>query len=419
MTAVAQPLESVPIPAARINLFSFLLAYYWALQFVMRTGDQVQRGSTMYWLLVIPIAVFSALLLGAMGLSTRLNTPAWLVSAYAIVVSVIALARGDYQTLASTLLFCSALVVIFAGRLSPSVDFLNRLFLLSIALNSLLFLLGRTIYAVIPGFSTGEEFSWRVSVFPSVATSAFFSLIVFFLNLRRPDAYLRKVCLLVSLYFVLFSGIRSALIAGILAGGYMLLVRAGLVKGTPAKVVYLFLAVIVLVSSLFLTQLLLTIPSFTSEGLNMYLFRSAEGFQSQEDAARAIYRTWLWSEHLRIASQNPILGVGTFSFGLASSVDPLFGDLGNGSEAFLTGLYARVGVPAVLLVAALLSAIVRGLESNEDMHILVGLAMFVAMLAYGSFINAYDFVFLVMIGLLAANKGTVAELPRESAANTA
>jgi len=373
----------------------------------------------MYWLFVIPIAVFSALLLGAMGVSTRLNTPAWLVSAYAIVVSVIALARGDYQTLASTLLFCSALVVIFAGRLSPSVDFLNRLFLLSIALNSFLFLLGRTIYAVIPGFSTGAEFWWRVSVFPSVATSAFFSLIVFFLNLRHRDAYLRKVCLLVSLYFVLFSGIRSALIAGILAGGYMLLVRAGLVKRTPAKVVYLFLAVIVLVSSLFLTQLLLTIPSFSSEGLNMYLFRSAEGLQSQEDAARAIYRTWLWSEHLRIASQNPILGVGTFSFGSASSVDPLFSDLSNGSEAFLTGLYARVGVPAVLLVAALLSAIVRGLESNDDMHILVGLAIFVAMLAYGSFVNAYDFVFLVMIGLLAANKSTLAELPRQSAANTA
>ena len=417
MTALAPPRESMPIPASGINVFSLLLTYYWALQFVMRTGDQVQRGSVMYWLFVIPIALFSALLLGAMGVAARLNTPSWLVSVYAIVVSAVALVRGDYQTLASTLLLCSALVVIFAGRLSPSVDFLNRLFLLSIALNSLLFLLGRTIYAVIPGFSTGGEFWWRVSAFPAVATSAFFSLIVFFLNLRHRDAYLRKVCLVVSLYFVLFSGIRSALIAGILAGGYMLLVRARFVKRTPTKVVYLFFAVIVLVSSLFLTQLLLTIPSFSSEGLNMYLFRSAEGLQSQEDAARAIYRTWLWSEHLRIASQNPILGVGTFNFGLVSSIDPLFG--ANGSEAFLTGLYARVGVPAVLLVAALLSAIVRGLESNDDMHILVGLAMFVAMLAYGSFINAYDFVFLVMIGLLAANKSTVAELPRQSAANTA
>jgi len=115
-----------------------------------------------------------------------------------------------------------------------------------------------------------------------------------------------------------------------------------------------------------------------------------------------IYRTWIWSEHLRLAAQNPIFGIGTFDFLSLSDFDPLFGDRSRGSEAFLTGLYARVGLPALILVAAFVAAIVNSVKANRHLNAIVGLFLFIAMLAYGSFLNAYDFVFLIMIGLLAS-----------------
>ena len=99
---------------------------------------------------------------------------------------------------------------------------------------------------------------------------------------------------------------------------------------------------------------------------------------------------------------NPILGIGTFDFTAVSIYDPIFGDYGRGSEAFLTGLFARVGLPALLLLATFVAALARGVRSGQHLHLAVGIVLFVAMLAYGSFINAYDFVFLAMLGLLAS-----------------
>ena len=155
------------------------------------------------------------------------------------------------------------------------------------------------------------------------------------------------------------------------------------------------------VVSLFMTQLLILFPAFGNPALNVYLFRSESGLESEAEAAKAIYRTWMWAEHFRLASHNPLLGIGTFDFGTLSTDDPLFSDLSNGSETYLTGLLARVGLLAVLLFASFGSAMLAGIRSNDDTRPVVGLFLFVAMLAYGSFINAYDFVFLVMIGLLA------------------
>ena len=381
--------------------FTALVLYYWGLQFAMRTDDEVQRGDLLYYLSVIPVALFSLLVLAALGVGLRLNQSARLMSAYVLVVCAVAAMRGDTQTILNTLLFGAAIVAILACRVAPSVGMLNRLLLASIAINAVLFLLGRSIYAVIPGFSTGGELAWRVSVFPFVATSAFFSLVVLFLNVLEPGAPLRRTCLLLSAYFLVFSGVRSALIAGVLGAGYLLLVRMGRLRRTSAKMTYLTLALAAFIASLFWGQLLLLAPLFGDGFVGEYLLRSTNGLESADDVAKAIYRTYLWAEHLRIASQNPLFGIGTFDFDAVTMIDPNFSAPSRGSEAFLTGLFARVGLPALLFVVALCTAIARGVRRGGHAHFVVGLTLFIAMLAYGSFINAYDFVFLVMIGLLA------------------
>jgi hypothetical protein len=321
---------------------------------------------------------------------------------YALCVCLIAFVRGDMATIATTVLFCSAVIVVFALELTPSTDLLNSLFLLSIVVNGVLFLIGMSIYAIIPGYSKDGELWWRVSLFPQVATSAYFCLVIFFVNVADRGARLRRLCIVLSTYFLLFSGIRSALIAAFLAGGYVMLVRTGRLRRAGARILYLASTVVVFVTSLFMTQLLLLVPAFGNPTLNMYLFRTSGGFESEAEAAKAIFRTWLWSEHLRIAAQNPLFGIGTFDFFAVSSFDPMFADMSSGSEAYLTGLLARVGLPVILFVAAFVAAIMRGIRVDDETVPVVGLFLFLAMLAYGSFINAYDFVFLVMIGLLSA-----------------
>ena len=388
-------------PALIRNAFALLLTYYWALQYAITMDTEVQRGDALYYLFVVPIAAFSLTLLLGARLSRRSTPSAFWFIGYALTVMLIAVVRADFQTFYNTTLFAGAALVILVYRLTPSVNLINGLFFASIVVNTMAFASGRSIYAVLPGFSEDGELWWRISLFPKVAPSAFFALIVLFVNISRRGGTLRRTCGVLAAYFVLFSGLRSALVAGLLAALYYGLTRRGKLKRTSAKMTYLVLSLAFFVVSLFATQLLLLLPAFGSEALNIYLFRAEGGLESEADVARSVFRTWLWAEHVRIAAANPIFGIGTFEFGALADYDPVVGQLGAGSESFLTGLYVRVGLPTLLLVAGFLAAIRSGAHSEERLRYVIGLLMFVAMLSYGSFINVYDFVFLVMIGLLA------------------
>lgn len=381
--------------------FGLLLTYYWALQYASTPYDEVQRGDALYYLYIIPVTVFCIALLPWVRLSRRSHAPALWIISYMLVVALIAAVRADFRTIVSMALFTAGVVVVFAYRLVPSVNLLNRLFVASIVAESISFLLDRSIYAVLPGFSHDGELWWRISLFPNVAPSAFFALIVLFVNLLRRGGSMRWPCTGLAVYFLIFSGIRSGLVAALISGLYVGLVRMGMLKRPSAKITYLVVALAVFVTSLFATQLLLLLPNFGSEGLNVYLFRSESGLKNEDDVAKSFYRAWLWTEHLRIASTNPVFGIGTFDFSAIANFDPIIGGEGTGSESFLTGLYARVGLPTLLLVAAFVSAVRHGAHAGDHLKLVIGLLMFVAMLSYGSFITVYDFVFLIMVGLLA------------------
>ena len=399
--AVAEPGIVKLHPLVR-KAFSVLLIYYWALRYVVTSNDAVERGSFYYYLFVIPVAVFSLILLFGVRRLRMSDSPAMWMAAYMLAVSLVAIARGDFQTMFSTGLFAMTVIVVFLYRLTPSVNFLNGLFLASIAANSLSFLYGSGTYAVLPGFSVDTSLWWRISVFPSVATSAFFSLIVLLMNIVHRDGAFRRICLLLATYFFLLSGLRSALVAGLIIGLYFYLAREGFLRRSTAKITYLVAAITTFIGSLFATELMLLLPDFGSELFNVYFYRSGDGLNSEGDVTKSIYRTWLWTEHFRIIYENPVFGLGTYDFTAIANYDPTIGigEGGIGSESFLTGLYARVGLPSLLLVGSFISAMLRNAHASKGRSFMIGLMMFVAMFSYGGFMAAYDFVFLVMIGLL-------------------
>jgi hypothetical protein len=343
---------ALEVPAARAYGFWALLTYYWALQFALRSGESPERGGALYALSIIPVAAYAVLVFVRLVVSGPLNRHALLVIAYGAIVCTIALSRGDFSTIASVGLYSVAVTVILGRQLPVSVSLLNVLLLSSIVVNALMHAMGRSIYAVIPGFTGGGELPWRVSLFPSVATSAFFSLVVVLANLLRSDGVGRRLCIILGAYFLVLSGIRSALSAAGLAMGYLLLVRVGFLKSGRSRFAYVVVSLVVFVASLFAAQVVLVASEVGGAAIGEYLLRTGDGFSSESDVARAIYRTYIWSEHLRIAGDHPLTGAGTFEFTALSTYDPVFGDSSSGSESFLTGLYARGGQTGVLFVAA-------------------------------------------------------------------
>lgn len=379
-------------------LFSAMLIWYWMLQYTIASGETVERGSVIYFLYIIPISVYAIGSVIAIVLSSiKLGQPASLILWFIIVVVFIALARADFQTVFTFGLFGAAIIGILTFQVSPPPNLLNSLFLISIVLSALCYALGRANYSIIPGYAVDAVY-WRISLVPQIAESAFFALIVFFVNLLCKEARFRRTCMILSLYFLLFAALRTTVVAAILASGYLLLTRMGIVRNRRQGLIYFFAAIGSFVGLLLVPELLLKLANLNSD-LNFYLFRAVGDVASEEAVVESVFRTRLWAEHLRIAEANLLFGIGTFDFGALS---PTLGDKTIGSESFITGLYARIGLPAAILVLAFVGAISQGLRSDGRLHMVAGIILFVAMLAYGGIVAAYNFSFLCMMGLLAA-----------------
>jgi hypothetical protein len=386
-------------------LYSCLIIFYWMMLYpggYFATRD-TEQSLVLYLLFVIPASFFSLIIFALYLWIKPLSTREFLIAIYATLVCLIALSRLDFATISTVILFTLTVLSISVCNLHPSRRILNYLFLLSIPTALISYLVGFSIYGIIPGLSGDEELWWRISLFPLVPESGFFSSIIILINLtKRRKSVFNYIMILLGLYFLIFSGIRSALIATFLSFLYHVISTRLAPRSSTRKIILFYLCLLVFIISLLMSTLLTLLPTAGNDFLNVFLFRSTEGLNSETDVAKTVYRTWIWSEHLRIASDNPIIGVGSFDFSNLARNEPIKGLTGSGSEAFLTGLYARVGAPVIFLVAFFGLTIGLRIKQSQAISPMVGIIFFVAMLAYGSFIVPYNFVFLIMVGLISA-----------------
>lgn len=379
--------------------YGVMLICYWALLYTASLTEEVEHGSLLYFFYVGPVLLFAGLFGSLLLIRYPITPPLVLLLSYTVIVIGVAIVRTDFSTVSSTLIMGATLFAIASAKLAPRPQILNWLFFASILGGLISYLTGNSIYGVIPGLSLDEELWWRISLFPVVPESAFFSAIILLVNLSHRDLPMRRTCIALALYFLLFSGLRSALIGTLMALALMFAVDRHWLKSPRAVMRWLLASCISFVVFLLLSDLIAAVPAFRSEFLNSYFFRAEEGLSDSEDLTKAIYRTWLWSEHLRIAASNPFFGIGTFDLS-AISDNSVEWSAGSGSESFLTGLYARVGLPTLLLLGFFSSTIWRQVKGGRVLPALMGSLLAVAMLAYGSFLVSYNFVFLVLVGLI-------------------
>lgn len=380
------------------RLFSLLLVYYWGVQYTQMSGQHAERGNLVYFLYVVPVLFY--VLISAHHIishALKVERPAGLALVFGAIVATVGIVRLDFETVFTVGLLAAMVFVVFVQRVTSPSNLLNALFLASIVASAIAFGFGRSAYTVLPGFGVEDAVWFRVSLLPQVACSAFFSLVVFFINLLNPNLRFRKLFLLLSLYFLIFAALRSAIAAAVLASIFVGLRSLGLLNSSRSAMVFLWMALAAFVVILTVPELILRFS--TPDGvLNLYLFRSRDTAADADSFTKSMLRTILWEEHFKIARLNPILGVGTFDL---ATFNPELGAMSIGSESFITNMYARIGLPILVLVFAFSSAIRQGLKSNGDMSMVVGITLFVAMAAYGGFIVGYDFTFLSMLGVLA------------------
>lgn len=201
---------------ARI-LFVFFCAYYILATYLIPSSGVVEKYSLAYYFLVIPgwayIAISWKFLFFRPEFISRLW---WSFILAALFVSVV---RLDFSLAYNGLyLGLLAVVIINSGGFLKTRE-VNILFLITILGSICISALSITDYGFFPFLSSEEtchkSMAFRISLFRVLSESAAFSFFVLLWNIFKPtkqDSWIRYICILLSIYFIVFSGIRSAIL---------------------------------------------------------------------------------------------------------------------------------------------------------------------------------------------------------------
>ena len=380
----------------RLNqFFSFLIVYYWALIYIKPAP---------YILQTLPIGLFIgyATLIYIKNFSSFNKISSLLI--FIFIAVYLSLIRSDYTSLIAVTLFGLTIFFIEYFKLRVTLKLINTLFFISIVLSVPLYYSGYNYFGFMPGqggFSNTDILSGRVSMFPSVTVSIYFSFIIFFINyFFNKDSYQKIFILIFSLYFIYFGVSRTVMLVLL-----FILFFSLLFKFYPLKKNWfyqIFLPVILILMPILLVSFIEDIVSFflslNSEFISKYFFR---GYTSVEKILDDIARTNIWSEHISLFKEYP--------WGL--SVDELlkYSDRSlmlnsEGSESFLTRILVRFGFSAFFFYLFIISLLQRAVNTkNHYMYIFFYIFIFIGV-TYGSFFAAYNFLFLIFISSLNYHK---------------
>lgn len=404
-----------------MSLSRFFIAfaiYYWLLLMLHDPGTAVAPGGIRYALFVVPAAFLVLLAASNMIISKRKLS---LTTCILLLLLALQLTLALYRSPPGTVLSVGPLMRLLAeqaelllllffisfahSRPTIALSRLNYLYLLSVLLSIPVYHLGLTAYGYFPGqhlSGLSQGLAWRVSLFPSLPESAIFSAILLLINVQYRGLPLRRVVLPAAVYFLLLSGLRSAILGTALCLLYTLLLRTRLRTSPRLSLAVLMALLGLLVTVLVqLASLRIDVGSAGGRFLTNYVLRSASQSGGTVSLGSTMVRPWVWQQHIRAMSSSPFLGIGNFDF-----EEIVTGPRANipagatGSESFLTGFLAQAGISALLLPLAVLRAALVASRSAR-FHVPIGALLFLTLsLLYGSFITPYNFIMFVFAFLI-------------------
>lgn len=400
---VSAQLDAAPA-SAPLSLFDriFLgfVVLYWALQFLRGDMTEIVPMDLLYYFYVLPAAGFAMIGLGFLLVVTRqFNRSAIMMLMMIVLVFAVSISRGDVRTIASVGLLAATVLIMVQLRPSISLAVINGLFVSAVIITTLLYFMGYSAYTFVPGLNSHPTDWWRISAYPSVSEGGLFAMVVFVVNLASRGQSYRLPMLLGSAYMLLLSGSRTGLFAALICVPYILLRRGGMLTRETSKMMFVGAAVGVFLFVVFASEFLLNLPFSNSEFFRTVILRQDEyaRFNVGSELGTAAVRQWIFDQHMAVFWSSPFTGIGTFDLAQLTTGYEVFDNSGTGSEAFVTGLLARIGLISLLLYVAVFfpGRDLRG--ENGDRSIVTRIGLIVGMVTYGSFVNVYDVLFLLLL----------------------
>ncbi|WP_369722533.1 hypothetical protein AB8Z38_00305 [Bradyrhizobium sp. LLZ17] len=379
------------------------------IQMIVGQDDVIARFSGIYWALVLPALIIPLSSLRQIAEFLLGRGMALLV--FLVCAGSFHAARSEFQTVAQLCLLIWVIAWCACADVRLSTDDIATIFIASIFLGALISLsTDLNPWGLFPGHTRVDYGAWRVSFFPHIANSAVFSLILLmFLTRSVNELRAYRATLVLCIYFILFSFVRTVLVASVLYLAVYVIYRLTRIKRPSVLFV---LTVLITAASIGCEWFILPVLD-TLQGnplVSRLLLRGQEGL-STFAIYEQLYRPWLWKEHTSIFISSPyLMGLGNFNLLDHVSSNLLPGLGASGSESFPTRLLASYGLPALLLVVYLLGQLARAARSGNIWTCACFPAIIFTMMNWGSVFHPTN-VFFVLFFLLIKGNGALVNEP--------
>lgn len=309
-------------------------------------------GSFSYWLLVISAGLLP--LADAKAILETLLGRARLLLLLGVTAGTWHLIRGDVRAVLQLGLIVWVLAWVSTDQARLYSKDLLLLYLALVFIGSCMWILtDLNGWGVIPETTVEEYGVWRVSFFPSIANTAMLSLaIVMVLTRSLATARAHPIVLAIALYFLLFSFVRTALIALLL---YLALRLWFGQHGNSSRRMFWISLMMAISVNLAIASSVVIVDYLQQFPLLSRLLLRGETELSPEEIFQQLYRPWLWWQHLTLFASSPwLMGLGVFEFFELQTDAINVGSTPAGSEALPTRLLATFGLPAILFILYLI-----------------------------------------------------------------
>ena len=365
-------------------------------------------GSISYWLLIVPAVLLPFANLP--GIVKALLGRARLVLVFGITAGAWQLMHDDLRALQQLVLIVWVMGWLCTAGARLAVHDLVRIYLALVLIGTSIWLLTDiNKWGILPGTTTYDGLDWRISFFPNIAMSGLLSLILVF-ALTRTIALARryKVVLALALYFLIFSFVRSAIIA---FGLYIFMRWWLAIKPRSSRATFWMALLLGVAINL---AIAVSTPIFNQlqqiEIISRLFLRSETGL-SQEEIYVQLYRPWVWMQHLKLFWSSPsLMGLGAFDFNEMQFEELNAGTTPTGNEALLTRLLATYGLPASAVLLFFITRLRAAVRDHDDWACACFPPIVLLMMQWGNIFHPSDAIGAILT-LIAIN-GHRAFVPR-------
>lgn len=418
--------------------FVLFCAYYVFATYLIPSSGIVEKYSMQYFAIIVPSWIFIIINFKRLFREGGFLVNLWWL--FVISMLIVAVLQPSLSVAYNGLYFGLLAIAIISTRGFLKTSEINILFLLLLIGSIVSYVLGVTDYGFLPGQAdaTGchKSLSYRVSLFRVPSESAAFSLFVLVWNVFHPlerPSWSRWIFILLSIYFVLFSGIRTAYISLLVISPiliYNLLPRWSFVKriATMLSGSLIAVCIVFLISDGFASSTMRdfilkyfiradTCAAIQDKSANVvaqerfgkYMPNSPFEYVSTQWLEKTINRHCAIGYQLKLFFTNPIVGnhyVRPQTVEQIAMADCAPDLIDRFCESCVLSTYwlSRTGLAGFVLITIYFVGLVLSILCGSGLVFCCFLAFGIFLQGWGVMFTPYNFVFYILISLVSMGK---------------